>query len=549
MALREFREPFKYKWYNSERREEVGAYISNHQPPKYEGGGTTTVQTFLLDGTDTSDQHPKTVTLLTLANGVSVDFEYWAESVSVPLHPEESGVNIHGYIYYKDSNGVAFDNEQVVQLFSSNQDSSLNNIRLYYVPSWVQYEDDGDFYDASIFGFIATKKYWDNPNQPPLHSSQDFTTWVNNWNMRSLYHVNDKDGFNLALNTIEEEGDGTPITPVLPSEDTTIEDGGDDDSNYDPIGDGDPIPFPTLPTGGDAISTGFIRVYTPTAAQLQQIAGTLWTDSFYETIKKIQNDPMEAVISLHSLPFSMSAGSAECRIGNFNTGITVNVVAGQYYKRDLGSIYIPENWASALDYGPYTTIDIYLPYIGIRQLLVDDIIKKTISVEYNVDILSGATVASIKCGNQVLYTYNTSLIAYHPISQSSFGPLFQSVAGAMGNVVSGASSGGIGGAVGGALGSAVNVALSKHSNISRGSSIGSNAGCLGIFTPYIIIHRPKQSLAANFGHFKGYPSNITSTLSSLSGYTEVESIHLTGITCTDNERNEIEALLYNGVIL
>ena len=257
---------------------------------------------------------------------------------------------------------------------------------------------------------------------------------------------------------------------------------------------------------------------------------------------------MESVISLHSVPFSVSGSTAQCRIGNFDSGVSMPAVSQQFYKLNMGSIYIPEHWASALDYSPYVTIDIFLPFVGVISVQVDDVIKRTLSVSYNIDIISGATVASIKSGESVLYTYNTNVILRHPISQSSYGPLYQSILGMVGNTVNGAVSGGIGGAVGGALGSAVNVALSKHSNISRGGSIGGATGVLGNFTPYLIIHRPLQSLASGFAHFKGYPSNITGTIGSVSGYTEIESVHLNNIACTDIERDEIMTLLYNGII-
>ena len=106
------------------------------------------------------------------------------------------------------------------------------------------------------------------------------------------------------------------------------------------------------------------------------------------------------------------------------------------------------------------------------------------------------------------------------------------------------------GAVGGAATSAINVATHSQSDVQRSGAIVSNTGVLGEFTPYIVIHRPKQSLAQNFKGFKGYQSNITSLLGNCAGYTEIEYIHLTGISgATDTELEEIESLLKEGVII
>lgn len=546
-------------WYNSERREQHGclSYLGANSEYEYtDGRYFQGMQHFVLNASGASEADPKTVTMYEFSNGVKIRMDYYAEVIDPGGSDEE--IALYTRYRYVDKDGVLIRTITPDPTYSTmrvNSDrNSISHIDLFFNPSNVYYHDVNitSATRPSSYHYYLAYTYRPDPftadDPDPLQGdmSYDYLSKYYYWNYSTPISTDEEwDAFNEAL---KQGGDGTPITPILPSQDTSEPGGGDEAGpEYNPLS--DPVSFPGLPTGGDAISTGFIRVYTPTSAQLQSLAGVLWSDSFVDTIKKIQNDPMEAIISLHSLPMSLSSGSSQCRIGNFDTGVTMNTVSSQYVKRDLGSIVIPEHWASALDYGPYNTVDIYLPYVGVRSLQIDDVVGKTLKVEYNVDILSGATVASVMCGNSVLYTYNTSLIAYHPISQSSYGPLLQSTLGAMGNVVSGAVSGGIGGAVGGALGSAINVATSKHSTVSRGGSIGGNSGCLGNFVPYLIIHRPIQSLASGFAHFKGYPSNITATLGSISGYTEVESVHLNGITCTDNEKAEIEALLYNGVIL
>lgn len=547
-------EPKKWTWYNTEGRGSTGAYYSN-KDQKYYGGGETQVQTFYLDGTDTDPDHLKETTFFTLKNGVHCDISYYIVPQGSTL--SDGGFRLYGYVHYRDKDGNDIHPTSAVNVFEAYQDTGtdISHVKYYYVSSHAQYQQDGTIPDTgyagagfNMFGKIYGHNWWENPNQKPLHSDMDYAEWITNWNSSDLGYCYNWDEVDNFFEAIVEGGDGSIITPILPSEDTSEPGGGDDaDPDYNPFS--DPIDFPGLPTSGDAISTGFIRVYQPTTAQLQALAGELWSDDFVNTIKKIQNDPMEAIISLHSIPFSVAFTSTTCKVGNYTSHVTMPTVAGQYVKRNLGSIYIPEHWASALDYAPYVNIDIFLPYLGVRSLQVDDVIGKTLTIEYNVDIISGACVACIMCGSSVLYAYNTNIISSHPISQSSFAPLFQSIVGAAGNILSGYGMAGAPGAAGAAIGSAVNVALSKQHSISRGGSIGGNSGCLGGFTPYLIIHRPIQSLASGFRHFKGYPSNITGTIGSVSGYTEVESVHLNGITCTDNEKAEIEALLYNGVLV
>ena len=88
-----------------------------------------------------------------------------------------------------------------------------------------------------------------------------------------------------------------------------------------------------------------------------------------------------------------------------------------------------------------------------------------------------------------------------------------------------------------------------RSKVHKSGSIGSMAGHMDIQTPYLIITRPVQSVPEKLNELQGYPSNITATLSDLTGYTEVETIYLKDIPATTAEIDEIEALLKGGVII
>lgn len=506
-------------------------------------------------GHDTSD--PIHDVLFTWSNGVSLVRD---SAIS------QSGSNYYygERIYYVDKDNNYIDFNSMVGRYMTDTPTSVIGMSYQVEPtdvtsyttynSYPGYIYDGDeskdAYTWTPTGFRFIPQPTASPYERPELIGDISYDRVGNYYYGPFYSdLYDQTWIDRFFDALENAGDGSPLIPEKPSDDTSGPGGGDDAlPDYNPFS--DPIDFPGLPTGGDSLSTGFIRAYNPSTSQLQALSRELWSDGFINTIKKVQNDPFEAIISLHSVPFNVVSGaSVLCSVGNYESRVSMPPIYQQFMTLDLGSIQIPEHWASALDYSPYVTVDIFLPFVGVITLQVDDVIGKTLQVKYNVDILSGATVASIKCGDSVLYTHNTNLLFRHPVTQSSFGPLYQSILGLVGNTMSGAVSGGIGGAVGGGLGSGINVALSKHSNVSRGGSIGGATGCLGNFKPYLIIHRPIQSLASGFAHFKGYPSNITGTIGSVSGYTEVESVHLTGIPCTDAERDEIMALLYNGVIV
>ena len=61
--------------------------------------------------------------------------------------------------------------------------------------------------------------------------------------------------------------------------------------------------------------------------------------------------------------------------------------------------------------------------------------------------------------------------------------------------------------------------------------------------------KAKRQPALSATKYTGFPSYQTQRLGSLKGYTEVESVNLSGIPANDSELSEIESLLKGGVYL
>lgn len=86
-------------------------------------------------------------------------------------------------------------------------------------------------------------------------------------------------------------------------------------------------------------------------------------------------------------------------------------------------------------------------------------------------------------------------------------------------------------------------------SIQHSGSISGSAGMLGVRRPFITIEYPNQSLAENYKHFVGYPSNIFAKLSDVSGYTECEQVIIENFPGTDGELAEVLEALKGGVYL
>lgn len=91
--------------------------------------------------------------------------------------------------------------------------------------------------------------------------------------------------------------------------------------------------------------------------------------------------------------------------------------------------------------------------------------------------------------------------------------------------------------------------MSAKTSISHSGSISGSSGMLGVRDAYLIVEFPNQSLAKDYKHFVGYPSNLYARLGTLTGYTEVEQVIPNGIWGTDDELAELVEALKGGVYL
>lgn len=314
-------------------------------------------------------------------------------------------------------------------------------------------------------------------------------------------------------------------------------------------GTGDMISIPSLPTLS-AVSAGFIKLFVPTASQMASLASYMWSGAFdLDTFKKIFADPMDCILGLSIVPVAVSLGGASVvKVGNISTDVSMNTATSQYVAVDCGTLNVQEYWGAYLDYEPFTKAEIYLPYVGTHPISIDDIMGKSVHVVYHVDILSGACCAYVQCGGTVLYSFIGQCSASIPITGNDWTNVVNGVLSIAGSVGSMVASGGA--TAPSASLSVANTAInSLKPSIEKSGSLSGVGGILGVQTPYLILTRPKQALPAKQNTFMGYPSFITRKLSSVSGYTEVETVHLENMSCTDSEISEITSLLKSGVIL
>lgn len=311
-----------------------------------------------------------------------------------------------------------------------------------------------------------------------------------------------------------------------------------------------------------ALSSGMIQLYNPSRAQVIALGQWLWNRGLdLESLKKIFATPMDVILGLSILPVSPATDAAESVIfGNIDSGIEMRPVSSQYMTKNMGSLAIPLYYNSYLDYEPYTKIELFLPYIGCRTLSADEVMGKTISVDYRIDVLSGACVAFVTVNGDVLYQFGGSVATQIPITSQNYQGVIQGVLGAVASTVGGliglgaiaagmasvaAPAVGAVAVTGTALASSAHNVMSAKQRIDHSGGINGSTGVVGSQYPYVVITRPNWHKAANQPHFTGYPGFFYATVSELSGFTQFVNFEFTRVHATDSELEELEDWFIN----
>lgn len=344
-----------------------------------------------------------------------------------------------------------------------------------------------------------------------------------------------------------------PITGDKTQEDTQIDDETfteivtrDPTTNPPDTGEGEGSPYVT-PTGN---ASSLWAVYHPSQSQLNAFGAWLWSSDFVEQIKRLFNDPMQAIIGVHKVFAPIpTGGSQTIKCGYLDSGVSSPTVSSQYTEVDCGTVDCREYFGNVFDYDPHTKVSIYLPFIGVVPLKVSEVMRASINVTYGVDVITGACLAKVKVtrdgGGGILYSYGGSCACHYPISSGSYAGIISGIVtsaiGIAGGIVTGNPLSAIGGAMAGLH--------QAHTEVQRSGGFTGSAGAMGPKIPYLIIDRPQTRLAADFEAYQGKPANSAQFIGDCVGFVRATEVHFSAPGVFDEEAREVESLLKAGVKL
>lgn len=345
-----------------------------------------------------------------------------------------------------------------------------------------------------------------------------------------------------------------------------------------------------------ASGSGLIHVYNPTPGEFVGFGNWLWVTYADATIDKIWNNPFDGIIGAHELYATPQVdGRDNIRSGFLVCPVSSNLVRQRYTEIDCGTVIVPEFYGNYFDYSPYSQAYIYLPFIGINEVSIDDIVGHAVNIRYRIDAyngsciamiyvaksgyrnlcyqfagncavevpLAGGSQAAIKAGMMQAEAYSRAAIQSAQIQKTaSIGSGI--VSGAAGSSFAGPLAGIIGALAGGTSGyiqGSANAAAAKlqgqamqegaryanKSSVQHSGQFGASHGAMGLKNPFIMIRNPIQVKVVNYNNDYGFPAHKRVIIGGCTGYLRVREVNVISAHATNEEKRAIEEELKAGV--
>ena len=246
----------------------------------------------------------------------------------------------------------------------------------------------------------------------------------------------------------------------------------------------------------------FVNVYNPTQKQLVDAANALFMN--FSTGQIV--DTNKYIIAIHKVfvPVSTDEALQPIKFGSYNTQVNSKVVNLRTARVSCGKVTVPELHHNALDYSPYTTVRIWLPFLGFFDLSIDELSNKEVELTYTIDLVNGKALAEISNDDGVIYRFVGTAYEREPYHTES-------------------------------LNNVSTVYINGAYNMAD-------------YTPYLLIERPINLTPSN-NDLEGLPTYKEVTIGDMTGYVRCRKVFAKDMIATEAEKNEIEALLCGGVLV
>lgn len=332
----------------------------------------------------------------------------------------------------------------------------------------------------------------------------------------------------------------------------------------------------------NVLETGFVRLYKMSAVELRALSKRVYSDTFIEKLKNSLKDlfgtPTSYMLGLNIFPgVPTTSGTEHINMAWVDTGTTGAPLTEQKGTISFGSQRIQALYGDFMDYEPFVSVQLFLPYIGMVNLPVADVMGGDIGISYTIDYLSGACTAYVTNNTtaKLVGEYNGMCAVQVPYGGEDLKSMMTGIISVTTSLISTAASGAatVESVTSTASGKGVQAAISRAENrasmdltntslnsintimTSIAPTVRQNQGLALGPSSYTASQRPRLYISRlkkesdNVNTQIGKPSGKIVKLSDLSGFNSFSKVHVNIPNATQAEKEHIEELLSSGVIL
>ena len=198
------------------------------------------------------------------------------------------------------------------------------------------------------------------------------------------------------------------------------------------------LPFdevPDTPSTVHSVDLGLYNVYALSAAQVKELANYLFsgaTELGENLVKLIWGSKRDVIISLYEFPLMVTTQGTDTIRFIFDTDL-----AGLFHGKQLTSEYIPIDFGTIqvdrysgtfYDFEPYTTLTLYIPYIGYIDLKPTEVVGSTLSIRGYVHLTTGELNVNVRSSRTgILGSYSGTIGRMLPIADADATEIYSSI--------------------------------------------------------------------------------------------------------------------------
>lgn len=344
-----------------------------------------------------------------------------------------------------------------------------------------------------------------------------------------------------------------------------------------PTPSGDDAEPETFGWGGSEVA-GMVRYYLLSQSEMEDLQAFMsdasWRMDYRNCIIGMYVVPNGGLFFDAAVPTTLKfriglneTGGAIPQDQELDTGISCLRITG-VVNNDSAVIELPRINGNFLDFEPYSKYMVYVPFCGVIPL-PDYVAGKEIKITIYPDVPTCTCTAVVSSEDRKIATAKGAYGSQLPVTSDGDGLKAASVINSLGNVLMGAGEVALGVGTGmvplAIAGGAQMISSGLQTDLQLGQAFGYSIGASGdtsffgagnrceYYVAYSKWNNPdvdEGELQTNiYGHTYGFVCNKRGLLKDFDGFTVCDNPHVYGFSCTSDEKDEIEMLLREGIII